>query len=50
MHVIFTDEEKEWINMKPFNWTVKDGCPENIKKEIEKKLKVLSGDNAKPKD
>jgi len=49
MHVIFTDEEKEWINMKPFNWTVKDGCPERIKKEIEKKLKVLSPDNTKPK-
>ena len=43
MHLIFTEEEKEWIVMKPLNWTVKEGCPEEIKKELDKKLKLLKG-------
>lgn len=41
MTVIFTEEEKEWIDMKPFNWTIKKGCPENIRESIENKLKKL---------
>ena len=43
MHLIFTEAEKEWIDMKPFNWSVKEGCPKDIKEELEKKLKLLYG-------
>ena len=42
MHLIFTDEEKEWIDKKPFNWTIKKECPKEIKEGLEKKLKLLS--------
>lgn len=42
MHLIFTENEKEWINMKPFNWTIKKGCPKKMKKSIEKKLRLLN--------
>lgn len=45
MHIIFTDEEKEWIDKKPFNWTIKEGCPEKIKKDLERKLKLLKQNN-----
>ena len=41
MTVIFTVEERKWIDMKPFAWTVKNGCPEDIKKSIERKLTLL---------
>ena len=41
MHVIFTEDELEWIDKKIFNWTVKKGCPSSIKKSLEKKLKLL---------
>lgn len=45
MHLIFTEEEKEWINKQLFNWTVKKGCPDNIKKTLEKKLQLLAGES-----
>jgi hypothetical protein len=41
MTIIFTEHELEWINKEPFNWTVKQGCPESIRKALEKKLKLL---------
>jgi len=44
MHIVFTEEEKEWIDKKLFNWTVKDGCPEAIKESLEKKLTLLKQD------
>lgn len=40
MTMIFTDEEKEWLVMEPFNWHVKDGCPEDIEKSIKRKLEL----------
>ena len=43
MHLVFTKEEKKWIDMELFNWTIKKGCPKDIKKEIEKKLELLNG-------
>lgn len=42
MHIIFSTEEKKWIDMKPFNWTVKSKCPEEIREAIEKKLRILN--------
>lgn len=41
MHIIFSEDEKKWIDKKLFNWTVKSGCPEDVRKSIEVKLKVL---------
>lgn len=41
MHMIFTEEEKEWINMRTFGWTLKQGCPEQIRKQIERKKKII---------
>ena len=41
MTITFTDKEKEWIDMKPFNWTIKKGCPESIQNTLEPKLKKL---------
>ncbi len=41
MTIYFTDEELEWINKKPFNWTIKKGCPKNIEKKLKGKLDVL---------
>ena len=43
MHVIFTDEEKEWIHTDKMNWPIKKGCPKKIKESIEnKKNKIKS--------
>ncbi len=41
MHIIFTEEEKEWIEKEPFNWHIKDGCPKEIMVQLQKKLDVL---------
>lgn len=41
MTIRFTDKEQEWIDKKPFDWTIKRGCPEKLKKGIEQKLKLL---------
>lgn len=43
MHIIFTEEEKEWIEKEPFNWHIKKGCPEELKDKISKKLKCIYG-------
>ena len=42
MTIIFTEEEKEWIDMQPFKWVLKEGCPQGIRKTIESKLKKLN--------
>lgn len=42
MTIIFTEEEKKWIDEKPFNWKLKKGCPSKLKKKIEKKLDILN--------
>ena len=36
-----TDKEKEYIDKKPFKWTIKSGCPKNIKKTLSEKLYLL---------
>lgn len=40
-HVLFTEEEMEWLDKKKFNWTIKKGCPKKIEHSLKKKLKVL---------
>lgn len=43
MHIIFTDEEKEWLDTsKPFAWKIKDQCPRRIKEVLLKKLGLLN--------
>lgn len=41
MHIIFTEEEKRWIDTKKFGWPIKEDCPEEIKKRIEKKKSAI---------
>lgn len=41
MTIIFTDEELVNIVKTPFNWHVKEDCPPEEKKKIEKKLRLL---------
>ena len=41
MHMLFSDREKEWINMKVFGWRIKQGCPDDVRKSIEKKLNEI---------
>ena len=42
MTIRFTDEEREWLVMEPFNWHIREGCPKNIRKGLAKKLELLS--------
>lgn len=42
MHIFFNEEEKKWLDMKPFHWTIKKGCPPRIKKRLEQKLTILN--------
>lgn len=42
MHVIFTDEEKRWIDRSSWGWLIKAGCPENIRKAIERKKQMIA--------
>ena len=41
MHILFSDEEKKWINRRSFGWTIKKGCPDEIRHSIENKKKKL---------
>lgn len=41
MTIIFTDTENEWIDKKPFEWKIKEGCPDNIIKALKRKLDLL---------
>jgi hypothetical protein len=38
MIVMFTEQEMEYIHTRRNRWTIKDGCPEAMRKRIEKKL------------
>lgn len=42
MTIVFTEEEKKWIDKKPFNWKIKSKCPLKLRKEIKKKLDILN--------
>ena len=42
MHIVFSEEEKRWIDKNLFNWTAKEGCPEDVRKSLEHKLKLLN--------
>lgn len=44
MTITFTDEEHEWLEKSMFNWRVKSGAPDDVKKSIERKLHLLSGE------
>lgn len=45
MHMIFTETELKWINMKAFGWKIKDNCPLEIRISIENKLKDVNNKN-----
>lgn len=42
MTIVFSDEEKEYLIFNKFNWSIKDNCPDSIKKQLKIKLKLLS--------
>lgn len=37
MIIIFTEDEREWMDTKTIGWPIKDGCPSDIRESIEKK-------------
>lgn len=41
MVILFTEEEKNWINMEQFNWSIKPDAPQDLKETIQKKLDDL---------
>ena len=41
MTVDFTENEKEWIIIKPFKWSIKKDCPKKLKEKISEKLDLL---------
>ena len=41
MQINFTENEKEYIDMIPFNWKVREGCPKSTRSAIERKLKLI---------
>lgn len=41
MTIDFTEDELEWIDKVPFNWQIKEDCPESLRQSIEEKLKLL---------
>lgn len=42
MHIVFTDEEMEWLDTsKAFAWKIKEKCPQRIKAVLIKKLELL---------
>jgi hypothetical protein len=43
MTIVFSDKEELWVNKKPFNWSIKEGCPADIRKTLEKKIRLLYG-------
>lgn len=42
MTIKFTEEELEYIDTEPFNWTVKEDAPKELKESIERKLNLLN--------
>ena len=41
MQVLLSKQEREWIDKKPFDWSIKEGCPPDIRKRIERKLQTI---------
>ena len=41
MTVLFTEEEREWLDRKEFNWSLKPDCPESLVKPIKAKLALI---------
>lgn len=41
IQMIFTEEEREYIDTEPGNWHVKDGAPEHVRATLEPKLKRI---------
>ena len=37
MIIFFTEEERKWMDTKTIGWPIKDDCPDDIRKSIEKK-------------
>lgn len=42
MTIRFTEQEEEWIDKKPFDWKIKEGCPKRIADSLQKKLDILN--------
>ena len=55
MHVLLSNEEMEWVVKEDFNWHIKAGCPEKIRKRLERafanldkqKERILNGNKDK---
>ena len=41
MTVLFTEEEREWLNREDFNWSLDPDCPESLAGPIKAKLALL---------
>jgi len=41
MHIMFSDAERNWMDMKKFGCPIKSGCPADIRRSIERKKKLL---------
>lgn len=41
MQIVFTEEERKWIKIKPFFWDIEKSCPKTIEKSIREKIKVI---------
>ena len=47
MQVLLSEKEMEYVNTSVFGWEIKDDCPKDIKKEIEKKITIINQYNYK---
>lgn len=45
MTIHFSDEEYENIIREPFNWHLKEECPEHLREELQYKIDLISGDD-----
>ena len=41
MHILFSDEEKKWIELRVLGWPIKKNCPDKIRRSIEAKKKEI---------
>lgn len=41
MHVIFTEDERKWIDFNVFGLRIKRGCPDKVRESIENKKLLL---------
>lgn len=46
MHIMFSDSERRWMDTKMFGCPIIKGCPDNIRRSIEKKKKLLKKQEA----